>query len=162
MWNVLEYRRSFKDLPIYSHAVQISNLVLLSSSMRRWSPDWTDPWPEFPHNNHYRTDEYRHNSTYDRPKMGGRNYSWDVFFPHTVVAVGRTWMLVCTCGNLTFSLHLPSTKSHVHISPFSDELTKKLLSSTMDARDKHKTGAVCPTNKHLGVIFNVSGFTFLK
>lgn len=73
----------------------------------------------------------------------------------------RTCIFVCTCVNLTFSLHLPSTKSHVHISPFSDELTRKLLSKIIDARDKHKTGAVCPTNKHLGVIFKVSGFTFL-
>lgn len=32
----------------------------------------------------------------------------------------------------------------------------------MDALDKHKTGAVCPTSKHRGVIFNVSGFTFLE
>lgn len=71
-------------------------------------------------------------------------------------------MLVWTCVSLTLSLHFPSTRSHVHISPFSDELTRKLLSWIMEARDKHKTGAVWPTSRQRGVIFKVSGFTFLQ
>ena len=36
--------------------------------------------------------------------------------------------------------------------PLSDELTIKLLSSTMLALDKHRTGAVWPTRRHRGVI----------
>jgi len=36
--------------------------------------------------------------------------------------------------------------------PLSDELTMKLLSSTMLALDKHRTGAVWPTRRHRGVI----------
>lgn len=67
-----------------------------------------------------------------------------------------------TCVSLTLSLHLPSTRSQVHISPFSDELTRKLLSWMMDARDKQRTGAVCPTSRQRGVILRVSGLTFLQ
>lgn len=36
--------------------------------------------------------------------------------------------------------------------PLSDELTIKLLSNTMLALDKHRTGAVWPTRRHRGVI----------
>lgn len=71
-------------------------------------------------------------------------------------------MLVWTWSNFTNSLHLPSTRSHVHISPASELDTIKLLSCSTEAFEMHKIGAVCPTNKHLGVISNVSGSICLQ
>lgn len=90
-----------------------------------------------------------------------RQDNYKLFVSRIRLSLLITCMLVCTWDNFALSLHFPSTKSHVHISPLSDELTRKLLSWMIEAGARHSTGAVWPTSRHLGVIFNVSGSTFL-